>query len=805
MKRLFLAILAAILLTAPIEAKRMSDLKIYINPGHGGYDSDDRPIRLYPLPADSTNFWESKSNLYKGLHMYHILDSLGATPYLSRTKNTTEDDRSLSGIAAEANRLGVDLFFSIHSNAGEASNYPLMLYRENEIGVPRYPENVTLSSILWQNLHSNKLPVWTRDTEYISGDLTFYQNMWQGGLGVLRTLYVVGLLSEGGMHEHRPEAYRLMNDDYLWLEAWHFVRSIMEFYDTEDKFVTGNVAGIVYDDHNLREKDMPAGFTKYGKDIYAPINGATVLLTDQGGNVVQKRTTDDIYNGVFVFRNVTPGDYKLKVSKEGYYGEEYPVTVVANEVTYNDAPMNMQRPDNLKVVSFSPAPVDGEPVSCASTIDFAFNYDIDVESFEKAFSITPAVDGYFKYSNSLHNVSFIANLSLDRTTEYTVRLDKSVHHPDKYSDHTGLAEDFVATFTTKSRDRLEITDQYPAEGESIHYQAPTIEVRFDNQIMANTIASLYSVTDPEGNTMAVNSRSCRYNTLSNGFGNMIIVLNDDLEQGKVYTFTLSGELRDKENLPTNRDHVITFAATDEGGEKEGRIMETFETASIFTGNEEETVGTISKPLYARLTNKKLFGSASGSFTYKFSDFRGGVAVWNYAGTESQQYYDGDIVGVHINGDFNNHDVYLGFTAGTDTKYFRIASLNFRGWKYFEVKLSDLLYDTPYTLSGVKVVQVESPVTQNGSFQLDNLICRTPEGGVEVVEADRKIAMNVVNKVLTIMGVSRISSVDVYDLTGRKVVSGIDSQIDLSAYATGVYFVRIVADGNVYGGKVVNRE
>ncbi len=197
MKKFFF-FLGLILMCFPVQAKRMSDLKIYINPGHGGYDSDDRPIRLYPLPADSTNFWESKSNLYKGLHMYHILDSLGATPYLSRIKNTTADDRSLSGIAAEANALGVDLFFSIHSNAGEASNYPLMLYRENEIGTPRYPENVTLSSLLWQNLHSNKLPVWTRDEEYICGDLTFYQNMWQGGLGVLRTLYVVGLLSEGG-------------------------------------------------------------------------------------------------------------------------------------------------------------------------------------------------------------------------------------------------------------------------------------------------------------------------------------------------------------------------------------------------------------------------------------------------------------------------------------------------------------------------------------------------------------------------------------------------------------------------------
>ncbi len=228
----------------------------------------------------------------------------------------------------------------------------------------------------------------------------------------------------------------------------------MEFYNTEDRFVTGNVAGIVYDDHNLREMVMPASFTKYGKDKNAPLNGATVLLKDASGNTVQKRTTDDMYNGVFVFRNVPAGNYKLSVTKDGYYPEECDVTVTANEVTYNDVPMNMIRQDNLKILEFSPAPAEGELVSCASTIDFTFNFDVVPESFESAFTITPAVDGYFKSSDSYHKVSFVANLSLDKNTEYTVKLAKTVHHPDKYFAQTGMSEDFTAHFKTKNRDRL---------------------------------------------------------------------------------------------------------------------------------------------------------------------------------------------------------------------------------------------------------------------------------------------------------------------------------------------------------------
>lgn len=77
MKRLLAILLLALCIVPAIEARHMSDLKIYINPGHGGYTSNDRPIRIHPFEQNDTNgYWESKSNLYKGLHMYHILDSL---------------------------------------------------------------------------------------------------------------------------------------------------------------------------------------------------------------------------------------------------------------------------------------------------------------------------------------------------------------------------------------------------------------------------------------------------------------------------------------------------------------------------------------------------------------------------------------------------------------------------------------------------------------------------------------------------------------------------------------------------------
>jgi N-acetylmuramoyl-L-alanine amidase len=64
-----------------------------------------------------------------------MLDSLNQIPgedgwdfMISRTLNREVDDRSLSEIVAESNAFKSNFMLSIHSNAGNPANYPLMLY-----------------------------------------------------------------------------------------------------------------------------------------------------------------------------------------------------------------------------------------------------------------------------------------------------------------------------------------------------------------------------------------------------------------------------------------------------------------------------------------------------------------------------------------------------------------------------------------------------------------------------------------------------------------------------------------------------
>lgn len=149
-------------LNAAVVQKSPSEVKIYINPGHGGWNSNCRPMGTVKhgentttstTANDTTNFFESNTNLWKCLALYHKLVDYGVPEYgsnalfdsgnyskqhlvMSRITNGNSTDRALSSdIAVEVEKYSPDIFISVHSNAspdgtiGANENYPLVIYR----------------------------------------------------------------------------------------------------------------------------------------------------------------------------------------------------------------------------------------------------------------------------------------------------------------------------------------------------------------------------------------------------------------------------------------------------------------------------------------------------------------------------------------------------------------------------------------------------------------------------------------------------------------------------------------------------
>ena len=406
MKKTFM-ILAAALLTVSMSAADLTGKRIYVNPGHGSYGPNDRPMATIPYPnlpttgmPDTLGFYESNTNLWKCMYLGEKLEAMGATVLYSRTqcgpwpyemKNGDYPDytynkggsiadptigwqysdgyyahpdyekynRSLSEICREVEANNIDYFISVHSNAnaeGSTANFPLMLYRgpdaysgANSVDGAEYVEGSYEKAKL---ANEEKLKIMKAGIDVpsstnlnIRGDWNFYGSTstltingktYKGYLGVMKH-GASGFLSEGYFHTYQPARHRALNQDYCHMEGLDYYRAIISYYGA-DRETKGYIVGTVKDQHNKMNHSL---FTYAPKtnDQWVPCNGAEVILKKAGVEVA-RYNVDTMYNGIFVFKDLEPGnDYTLDATCPGYLPldqeQKVALTVKANETTYS--------------------------------------------------------------------------------------------------------------------------------------------------------------------------------------------------------------------------------------------------------------------------------------------------------------------------------------------------------------------------------------------------------------------------------------------------------------------------------------
>lgn len=366
MKKLALLFLALISLSLFAANRR-----VYINPGHGSWCANCRPMATIPYPnlastgmPDTLGFYESNTNLWKGLYLRDKLQAAGGyTVLMSRTANgpagststaNNKYNRSLSEICEEVEANNIDYFISIHSNAateGTNTNYPIILYRgtdsSEKVTGSKARANASWDRMVEINKSGFEYYTAYSDKRNVRGDLSFYTtSSTYGYLGALKHS-APGFLSEGYFHTYQPSRHRALNPDWCCQEGLRYFRGIVDYFGTtkDDK---GYIMGAV----RTKEKSINHSLYTYNSktnDKYAPIHGAKIVLRNANGEVIKtdcyhyvKRmlknqdyyTTDNNYNGVFVFENLTPGKYTLTVHAKGYKDYTQTVTVTANTTTY---------------------------------------------------------------------------------------------------------------------------------------------------------------------------------------------------------------------------------------------------------------------------------------------------------------------------------------------------------------------------------------------------------------------------------------------------------------------------------------
>lgn len=345
--------------------------RVYINPGHGDWGPDSRPMATVNYAAyDTLGFFESNTNLWKAFALQEKLEAAGCEVIMSRTENgpypyvygDQSIDKELTEICAEVNYSGADYFISIHSNAyvdGNLVNYPLFLYAGTDGDGEKNRNSRSMALKAWprhfeafgnDTYHTNidhgfePNSYYSQEEPNLRGDESFYGY----NLGALDHS-CPGYLVEGYFHTYQPARHRALNPDWCRQEGIRYFRGIQAYFfnDIPEEQV-GYIMGCVRD---ISEWFSHAYYTPMQSsfDPFKPINGAKVVLRDASGNIIRTEcyrhvarhitdqyyyTTDHNYNGIFVFENLKPGPYTLTVHAEGYEDKEMEVTVTANATVY---------------------------------------------------------------------------------------------------------------------------------------------------------------------------------------------------------------------------------------------------------------------------------------------------------------------------------------------------------------------------------------------------------------------------------------------------------------------------------------
>ena len=338
--------------------------KIYVNPGHGTWGSNDRNMATVTHAlGDTTGFYESNTNMWKCYYLREKLQKAGHTVVMSHTQCGISP--ALSAIAAEAQRSGADHFISVHSNAGpdgsegSFANYPSYWYR-GKTGNPYSAGTLDFAKAAWPHtfdIHQQGMEYnssWSLTNPGFYADISFWNKSdtteidgvnYVGYYGVIRH-GIPGYIVEGYFHTYQPARHRALNPDWCRQEGLRHYRGIAAKFGTSAE-TKGYIMGYI------RTKEKTMNMTNYqytkGNDQYMPINGARVYLTNAAGDTIMTNcynyvarmlknqkcyTTDNNYNGVFVYEDLTPGTYTITVRANGYKKYTQNITVTADKTSY---------------------------------------------------------------------------------------------------------------------------------------------------------------------------------------------------------------------------------------------------------------------------------------------------------------------------------------------------------------------------------------------------------------------------------------------------------------------------------------
>ena len=458
------------------EITGLSGFTIFLDQGH----SQTENMGLY-------NYSEAEKVLRVGLALRDLLLNLTDIDTVYTARTTDSDQISLSQRTAFANSLGVDFYYSIHSDAGGASaNSTLFMYggwRQNGVTIEKNPtggkdfSNI-MEEILPDAMRTNSRGVYA-DRTFYQGFPTNHTNTWPY-LHVNRVSNMASMLSEAGFHTNPFQQQRNMNAEYKRLEAYSAFWVILEYLGVvrpNVSILTGNVSN-TEGGKKLNGASISVDGQTYVTDTYES------LFNQYSGN------PDQLANGFFFFEDLTPGTHEVIATAPDFYPDTVEVTLSDTFFTFQDFSLISNRAPFVA----SSFPEDGDTTLYpGQDIVLTFNRGMNQTSVDTVLTIVPEVEN-LSFSWTSSNQLTISTDNFDFLTNYTLTIDSTArdnspfeHLLDGNNDGTP-GGDFELSFKTNRFDVIapEVVDVYPTNTK-LNELHPILNVTFSEEIDTSSL------------------------------------------------------------------------------------------------------------------------------------------------------------------------------------------------------------------------------------------------------------------------------------------------------------------------------
>jgi len=783
MKKISFFIVFAIFLNIVFVQAQQPDftgIVICIDPGHSGHESDDRGM--------PNGFWESEGNLTKGLWLRDLLEGRGCTVYMTRTTNTGDDavdDWPLSQRAQLAIDNEADLFISIHSNAATGmANYPMTIYN-GHTGSPNVPQSQVWAETLWPFYIQNNLTDWTNTDPHAVGDLTLNPG-WTYGYGVLYPLSapgIVGIISEGSMHDFEPEVWRLLNLEWRKQEAWRILYAMEEYFSLGTESM-GQITGWVRD--SLRIKP---DYSRETFDKYEPVDTAIVELLETG----ETYFVDTSKNGFFYFDSLAPGQYTLRISATKFTTDTVIVDVVANDFTQVHQWQEIDKTIAPEILNINPQ--DGDTIPCFDPIKITFSMQMDTSSIKNKILFSPEIVATFNWDNLRQNLEIVPVIPYDTSTQYSVTLSSTLMQEWGVE----LGEDYSFSFTTGNKNRYTLESSFPIDNQTD--VSPFLQFRliFDAPMNNSSLINAVKIISENGDTIKTKSGGI---FIIDGKGLYNFEAYEELEYNTNYTLKIEGSVSDFNNIPLYTDIDIPFKTTELPVHY--TVLNELESTTAWYLDFDNSNGLDPSSFIYRWTQKKISGEASLLIKYDFIENSGKCKI-SPSNTLTIQKPD-TTIGLWVWGDLSYNELEIEYN---DNSTQSLCTLDFAGWKYCQT--SGNAQNT--TLSSINLIKTSTGVA-GGNIYIDALSQPVP---LEAGELNNNNLISiypnpVYGTILTLENLTtEISNYCIYSINGKRLQQGIlknnkqlsTIHLNKKCKSEDILILQIISNNLSYTSKIIN--